>query len=114
MMLHVYYFLQNIGTTQAQFDLLQSFTEVAQSSEGQLEVRATSAGLQCGYCNKTFKTTGGLNRHVSLVRLTKRKDNWDLGLSVQKTDTALVSKGFTKVLSVMLKSIVNCWPGQLA
>lgn len=60
---------QNVGTTQAQFDLLQSFTEVTQSSETvQPEARTTWAGLSCGYCTKTFKTSGGLNRHVSLVR----------------------------------------------
>lgn len=59
-----------MGTTQAQFDLLQSFTEVTQSSETvQPETRTTWAGLSCGYCNKTFKTSGGLNRHVSLVRI---------------------------------------------
>ncbi|XP_029308164.1 zinc finger protein 850 isoform X2 [Cottoperca gobio] len=58
----------NVGTTQAQFDLLQSFTEVTQSSESvQPEARTTWAGLSCGYCNKTFKTSGGLNRHVSLM-----------------------------------------------
>uniref|UniRef100_UPI003AAA2B2D uncharacterized protein znf628 n=1 Tax=Centroberyx gerrardi TaxID=166262 RepID=UPI003AAA2B2D len=58
----------NVGTTQAQFDLLQSFTEVTQSSETvQPEARTTGVGLQCGYCNKTFKTSGGLNRHVSLM-----------------------------------------------
>lgn len=58
----------NVGTTQAQFDLLQSFTEVTQSSEiVQPEPRTTWAGLSCGYCNKTFKTSGGLNRHVSLM-----------------------------------------------
>ncbi|CAG6015181.1 unnamed protein product [Menidia menidia] len=58
----------NVGTTQAQFDLLQSFTEVTQSSEAvQPEARTTWAGLSCGYCNKTFKTSGGLNRHVSLM-----------------------------------------------
>lgn len=62
---------QNVGTTQAQFDLLQSFTEVTQSSETiQSEARTTWAGLSCGYCNKTFKTNGGLNRHVSLVRMS--------------------------------------------
>lgn len=62
---------QNVGTTQAQFDLLQSFTEVTQSPETiQPEARTTWAGLSCGYCNKTFKTSGGLNRHVSLVRMT--------------------------------------------
>ncbi|CAN9513695.1 unnamed protein product [Ophioblennius macclurei] len=58
----------NVSTTQAQFDLLQSFTEVTQSSETvQPEARTTWAGLSCGYCNKTFKTSGGLNRHVSLT-----------------------------------------------
>nr|XP_020473247.1 LOW QUALITY PROTEIN: zinc finger protein 628 [Monopterus albus] len=58
----------NVATTQAQFDLLQSFTEVTQSSETvQPEARTTWAGLSCGYCNKTFKTSGGLNRHVSLM-----------------------------------------------
>ncbi|XP_028280184.1 zinc finger protein 850 [Parambassis ranga] len=58
----------NVGTTQAQFDLLQSFTEVTQSTEAvQPEARTTWAGLSCGYCNKTFKTSGGLNRHVSLM-----------------------------------------------
>ncbi|KAI3361125.1 hypothetical protein L3Q82_013320 [Scortum barcoo] len=58
----------NVGTTQAQFDLLQSFTEVTQSSETvQPEARTTWAGLSCGYCSKTFKTSAGLNRHVSLM-----------------------------------------------
>ncbi|KAM4736259.1 uncharacterized protein znf628 isoform 1-T2 [Anableps anableps] len=58
----------NVGTTQAQFDLLQSFTEVTQSSEAvQPEARTTWAGLSCGYCSKTFKTSAGLNRHVSLM-----------------------------------------------
>ncbi|XP_045901889.1 zinc finger protein 628 isoform X3 [Micropterus dolomieu] len=58
----------SVGTTQAQFDLLQSFTEVTQSPETvQPEARTTWAGLSCGYCNKTFKTSGGLNRHVSLM-----------------------------------------------
>ncbi|XP_015226293.1 PREDICTED: zinc finger protein 628 [Cyprinodon variegatus] len=58
----------NVSTTQAQFDLLQSFTEVTQSSEAvQPEARTTWAGLSCGYCSKTFKTSAGLNRHVSLM-----------------------------------------------
>lgn len=62
---------QNVGATQAQFDLLQSFTEVTQSAEAvQPEARTTWAGLSCGYCTKTFKTSAGLNRHVSLVRMT--------------------------------------------
>uniref|UniRef100_A0A672FR13 C2H2-type domain-containing protein n=1 Tax=Salarias fasciatus TaxID=181472 RepID=A0A672FR13_SALFA len=30
----------------------------------QPEARTTWAGLSCGYCNKTFKTSGGLNRHM--------------------------------------------------
>lgn len=60
-----------MGTTQAQFDLLQRFTEVTQSSEPvQPEARTTWAGLSCGFCSKTFKTSGGLNRHVSLVSIT--------------------------------------------
>lgn len=60
---------QNVDATQAQFDLLQSFTEVTQSSETiPQEARTAWAGLSCGYCSKTFKTSGGLNRHVSLVR----------------------------------------------
>lgn len=61
---------QNVAaTTQAQFDLLQSFTEVTQSSEVvQPEARSTWAGLSCSYCSKTFKTSGGLNRHVSVVK----------------------------------------------
>lgn len=67
---------QNVGTTQAQFDLLQSFTEVTQSSEAtQPEARTTWAGLSCGYCNKSFKTSGGLNRHMSLVRKSFIVDN---------------------------------------
>lgn len=58
----------NVGATQAQFDLLQSLTAVTQSSETvQPEARATWAGLSCGFCNKSFKTSGGLNRHVSLM-----------------------------------------------
>uniref|UniRef100_A0A665W3R1 C2H2-type domain-containing protein n=1 Tax=Echeneis naucrates TaxID=173247 RepID=A0A665W3R1_ECHNA len=35
----------------------------------QPEARTTWAGLSCGYCSKTFKTSGGLNRHMSLVRI---------------------------------------------
>uniref|UniRef100_A0A3B3HR47 C2H2-type domain-containing protein n=1 Tax=Oryzias latipes TaxID=8090 RepID=A0A3B3HR47_ORYLA len=59
---------EGVATTQAQFDLLQSFTEVTQnSSAAQPETGTTWAGLSCGYCNKTFKTSGGLNRHVSLM-----------------------------------------------
>uniref|UniRef100_A0A087XZP4 C2H2-type domain-containing protein n=1 Tax=Poecilia formosa TaxID=48698 RepID=A0A087XZP4_POEFO len=58
----------NVGATQTQFDLLQSFTEVTQSTEAvQPEARTTWAGLSCGYCTKTFKTSAGLNRHVSLM-----------------------------------------------
>lgn len=58
----------NVGATQAQFDLLQSLTAVTQSAETvQPEARATWAGLSCGFCNKSFKTSGGLNRHVSLM-----------------------------------------------
>ncbi|XP_068611590.1 zinc finger protein 62 homolog [Brachionichthys hirsutus] len=58
----------HVGTTQAQFDLLQSFTEVTQSAETiQPEARTAWAGLSCGYCNKNFKTSGGLSRHVSLM-----------------------------------------------
>uniref|UniRef100_A0A673AJH7 C2H2-type domain-containing protein n=1 Tax=Sphaeramia orbicularis TaxID=375764 RepID=A0A673AJH7_9TELE len=38
---------------------------VTQSSETvQPEARTTWAGLSCGYCNKSFKTSGGLNRHM--------------------------------------------------
>lgn len=63
---------QTVATTQAQFDLLHSFTEVTQSSEpAPSETRTTWAALSCGYCSKTFKTSGGLNRHVSLVRLSR-------------------------------------------
>ncbi|XP_057689597.1 zinc finger protein 628 isoform X2 [Corythoichthys intestinalis] len=58
----------SVGTTQAQFDLLQSFSKVIQSSKSvQPEAPTTWAGLSCGYCNKSFKTSGGLNRHVSLM-----------------------------------------------
>lgn len=58
----------NVGSTQAQFDLLQSLTEVTQSSETvQPEARTAWAGLSCGYCNKSFKTSGRLNRHVLLT-----------------------------------------------
>nr|XP_057909638.1 zinc finger protein 628 [Doryrhamphus excisus] len=58
----------SVGTTQAQLDLLQSFSKVTQSSEVvQPEVPTTWAGLLCGYCNKSFKTSGGLNRHMSLM-----------------------------------------------
>lgn len=57
------------ATTQAQFDLLQSLTEVTQSGGAiQPEARGTWAGLSCGYCSKTFKTSAGLNRHVSMVK----------------------------------------------
>lgn len=59
-----------MATTQAQFDLLHNFTEVTQSAESvPPEARTTWTALSCGYCNKTFKTSGGLKRHVSLVRL---------------------------------------------
>ena len=61
---------QNVGTTQAQYDLLHSFTEVTPASETvQTDSRGPAAGLQCSYCSKAFKTSGGLNRHVSLVRM---------------------------------------------
>ncbi|XP_056901812.1 zinc finger protein 629 [Takifugu flavidus] len=57
-----------VATTQAQFDLLHTFTEVTQSSEPvPSEARTTWTALSCSYCNKTFKTSGGLNRHVSLM-----------------------------------------------
>lgn len=67
--MHNFFQTQNVATTpQAQFDLLQSFTEVTQSSEAvQPEARTALTGLSCGYCNKTFKTSGGLNRHISVV-----------------------------------------------
>lgn len=69
---------QNVtATTQAQFDLLQSFTEVTQSSEAvQPEARSTWTGLSCGYCSKTFKTSGGLNRHVSVVKYQCSTADW--------------------------------------
>ncbi|XP_077454549.1 uncharacterized protein znf628 [Stigmatopora argus] len=58
----------NVATSQAQFELLQSFSKVIQSSKSvQPEAPSTWAGLSCGYCNKSFKTSGGLNRHVSLM-----------------------------------------------
>ncbi|XP_072316866.1 uncharacterized protein znf628 [Eucyclogobius newberryi] len=66
--MHYFVCLKNVGATQAQFDLLQSLTVVTQSTEpGPPEPRTTWAGLSCGYCNKSFKTSGGLNRHVSLM-----------------------------------------------
>ncbi|XP_061633972.1 zinc finger protein 836 [Phyllopteryx taeniolatus] len=58
----------SVGATQSQFDLLQSFSKVIQSSKSvQPEAPTTWVGLSCGYCNKSFKTSGGLNRHVSLM-----------------------------------------------
>ncbi|KAG7269346.1 hypothetical protein CRUP_006704, partial [Coryphaenoides rupestris] len=59
---------KNVGTTQAQYDLLHSYTEVTPVSETvQADSRTpVAAGQQCGYCSKAFKTSGGLNRHVSL------------------------------------------------
>ncbi|XP_037129036.1 zinc finger protein 628 isoform X1 [Syngnathus acus] len=58
----------SVGATQAQFDLLQSFDKVIQSSKSvEPEAPTAWAGLSCGYCNKSFKTSGGLNRHVSLI-----------------------------------------------
>ncbi|XP_077383217.1 uncharacterized protein znf628 [Festucalex cinctus] len=58
----------SVDATQAQFDLLQSFSKVIQSSKSAPpEAPTTWAGPSCGYCNKSFKTSGGLNRHVSLM-----------------------------------------------
>ncbi|KAL0985142.1 hypothetical protein UPYG_G00153380 [Umbra pygmaea] len=60
---------QNVGSTQAQFDLLQSFTVAAQmptdggETEGSSPV--TGALTECAYCGKAFKTSGGLNRHLA-------------------------------------------------
>ncbi|XP_061918556.1 zinc finger protein 628 isoform X1 [Entelurus aequoreus] len=58
----------SVRTSQAQFELLQSFGKAPESCEGvQPEAASTWAGLLCGHCNKSFKTSGGLNRHVSLM-----------------------------------------------
>lgn len=66
----VWLYLKSVGATQAQFDLLQSFSKVIQSSKSvEPEAASTWAALSCGYCSKSFKTSGGLNRHVSLVRM---------------------------------------------
>ncbi|XP_061771335.1 LOW QUALITY PROTEIN: zinc finger protein 628 [Nerophis ophidion] len=50
-----------VRTSQAQFEILQSREGV------QPDAGSAWAGLLCGHCNKSFKTSGGLNRHVSLM-----------------------------------------------
>ncbi|XP_038848754.1 zinc finger protein 628-like [Salvelinus namaycush] len=59
----------NMGTTQAQFDLLQSFTVGAQIPTDSVETggNTTGTGTECAYCGKSFKTSGGLNRHLAQV-----------------------------------------------
>ncbi|XP_031641639.1 zinc finger protein 850 [Oncorhynchus kisutch] len=61
----------NMGTTQAQFDLLQSFAVGAQIPTDSLETAGnttgTGTGTECAYCGKSFKTSGGLNRHLAQV-----------------------------------------------
>nr|XP_023671225.1 zinc finger protein 628 [Paramormyrops kingsleyae] len=55
--------------SQAQFDLLQSFTEVPQLPPATAISTIAAAGVggstECTYCGKNFKTVGGLNRHLS-------------------------------------------------
>lgn len=57
--------------SQAQFDLLQSFTEVPQLPAATAISTIAAAGVagstECTYCGKNFKTVGGLNRHLSQV-----------------------------------------------
>ncbi|KAJ8005140.1 hypothetical protein DPEC_G00143560 [Dallia pectoralis] len=60
----------NVGTTQAQFDLLQSFTvEAPIPTDNRDTVGTTAVGTgplsECAYCGKGFKTSGGLNRHLA-------------------------------------------------
>ncbi|XP_028971408.1 zinc finger protein 628 [Esox lucius] len=62
---------QNVGTAQAQFDLLQSFTVGAPIPTGNGDTVGSSTGVgtgadfECVYCAKGFKTSGGLNRHLA-------------------------------------------------
>ncbi|XP_051920920.1 zinc finger protein 845 isoform X2 [Hippocampus zosterae] len=56
------------GSDSAQFDLLQSFSKaIASPKSVEPEAASAWAALSCGYCGKSFKTSGGLNRHVSLM-----------------------------------------------
>lgn len=53
---------------QAQFELLQGFTEVSQlSSDASVPTDVTGGGTKCTYCGKSFKTSGGLTRHIAQV-----------------------------------------------
>ncbi|XP_018591083.1 zinc finger protein 628 [Scleropages formosus] len=59
----------SLTQSQAQFDLLQSFTAVSQLPTP-AALATSSAGkvggaTECSYCGKIFKTTGGLNRHLT-------------------------------------------------
>lgn len=93
---------QHVDTTQAQFDLLQSFTEVTHCSEAvQPEARTTWAGLSCGYCSKTFKTSGGLNRHVSLVRMAAAVAVTAAVAAFESSDNSTFSLVFPDALSVV-------------
>uniref|UniRef100_A0AAV2MCU7 C2H2-type domain-containing protein n=1 Tax=Knipowitschia caucasica TaxID=637954 RepID=A0AAV2MCU7_KNICA len=86
----------NVGATQAQFDLLQSLTAVTQSSETvQPEPRTTWAGLSCGYCNKSFKTSGGLNRHVSLMHALSSQSRCQFSCSACDRSFPLLSSLLT-------------------
>ncbi|XP_033836945.1 zinc finger protein 628 [Periophthalmus magnuspinnatus] len=86
----------NVGATQAQFDLLQSLTAVTQSSETmQPEPRTTWAGLSCGYCNKSFKTSGGLNRHVSLMHTVTSQSRCQFSCSACDRSFPLLSSLLT-------------------
>lgn len=63
-----------MGTTQAQFDLLQSFTVGAQIPTDSVETGGNTTGpgtgTECAYCGKSFKTSGGLNRHLVQVPIS--------------------------------------------
>ena len=69
---------QNVETTQAQYDLLQSFTAAvaqipAEGAEPAAVTVATGGVTPCAYCSKSFKTSGGLNRHLAQVRRERER-----------------------------------------
>ncbi|KAL4616733.1 zinc finger protein 628 [Arapaima gigas] len=59
----------SLTQTQAQFDLLQSFAAVSQLPTTAALPASSAAKVggatECSYCGKIFKTTGGLNRHLT-------------------------------------------------
>ncbi|XP_019724724.1 uncharacterized protein znf628 isoform X2 [Hippocampus comes] len=84
------------GSNSAQFDLLQSFSKVIQSSKSvEPEAASTWAALSCGYCSKSFKTSGGLNRHVSLMHTLSSQSRSQFSCSACDRSFSLLSSLLT-------------------